>query len=305
LNDPEPDVRRTAAWLTGLFEDADARKELCSMVEHDTDPGCRRQAIKALLKLPAPDKCSVTFREALRDPEVSVVTAAAEAVGLIRDRRSVGILQLLASNGNIYLHRAAGKALIRIGDKSGFPVLIDTLSYPCEDHSSQHQITTLVDFLASFAGVHFGFDQSAWKDWWSRSEMDLNLEKNIEARRAYLKIVKKADKMMPSSLAQALERLRRTFPDYAGYDRALADIVCDRAHTLLKQKPTLALRLARLAYNMNPDLSRRIVLINALAASGDTDGALEHINIALENNPSNETLRQLRNQLMKRSQAHR
>jgi hypothetical protein len=74
---------------------------------------------------------------------------------------------------------------------------------------------------------------------------------------------------------------------------------------VLQENPSLALRLARLGYNMKPNLSTRIVLIKSLAAAGDIDGALEHIGIALETDTANESLRQLRNQLLKRRRNHR
>lgn len=112
LNDPDPDVRATAAQLIGLLDDGGAQRLLIGRLE-DSSSGVREHAALALGRLGTALACHSLMRM-LADSAPCVRAAAAQALGAIGDPRAFTALLAVADGDSFAPARAAAHALSRI-----------------------------------------------------------------------------------------------------------------------------------------------------------------------------------------------
>lgn len=257
LDDTSPRVRSSAARVLGITRDTQSVPELLKMAGHDVNPACRREAIRAIASI-EPENHRAAFRESLRDPDPTVRITAMEAVGEIQDRESVGILQLMAAAEDEYIRRSAGKALIRIGDKSGFPVLFKSISFGSEDNQDPYAPGSVPAFLMEYTGVNFGFDVDEWESWWAEQEFRLDLGLQCAAREEYDRFIKRVHKLDAPETIRMIGNLRNSCPGYTGYDRYLAEPIHKKAVQLLATGKIGVLNSARILseYAVEMDPSR-------------------------------------------------
>ncbi len=294
LTDAEADVRGAAVIALGSLETEGDLSGIKIIAKTDPDSLCRQAALRTLAKSEDSENDDI-FLNALRDLDPGVFQTAAEIIAVRGDRRAVGMLQLQASSENLFRRRVTGKTLILLGDKSGFPVLIDTLKFcgntsfrnlPCED---------AVRFLTEYTGAIPGVDVEAWQRWWIESEIGLDLSVLLEARLAYASLLEEVIDLSSKELLAELEKLQANYPDYRGFDDALSEVVYEAANTSFHDgRFQLALKLSIISVDMDPSPLNHAVYAQALYAGGKLDKALEEINLAIAGDAQNQEFRKIR-----------
>jgi len=295
LEDTEAPVRRVAAGALGRLRDADAFMPLTQMALNDPDPGNRKEALHALGTIDSDDAGDV-FREALNDLSLPVHLEAKRWIEKNRDPKSVGTLQLLASSADAMIRLSAAETLIKLGEKSGFPVLIDSLETMPRTGDSRDGGLDLPAFLSEYSGHTFGWDVETWRQWWMEAEAGFDLDTAMKARNEYLKLQRSVGRETPGHLLRKLDRLRDKFPEYRGMDSRLAPWIRAKAAEALRQNASkTAEKLGDYAVAMDPgDPDAWSVLSEARYARNDYQGAHDAIVQALEMKSDNTHYRRLR-----------
>jgi HEAT repeat protein len=142
LTDPDPVSRELALGATlrlGVLNDEDLRASLT-----DEDASVRRRAAMIAGQRPG-----VSLREALDDPDVTVVEAAAWACGeqqLVDDDVLSKLIHLGVASPDALIREASAAALGAIGDPRGLP----TILHACNDKPTVRRRAVLA--LAPFDG---------------------------------------------------------------------------------------------------------------------------------------------------------
>lgn len=130
LNDPQADVRRTAAVALGRLGRSEATAPLVERLR-DPDPAVRRHSAWALGNLGEAvlDQAGIPLVKLLNDRSESVKRAAAQALGTIGATQvMVEILAETMMRPDVETRRAAVQALIGIEAKAAYPTLVQALS---------------------------------------------------------------------------------------------------------------------------------------------------------------------------------
>ncbi|MCD4655404.1 HEAT repeat domain-containing protein, partial [bacterium] len=157
LTDNDAEVRRVAVQTISRMQDNKSDVYLRHMALHDPEPATRLTALNALGKHEKKENISV-FRESLIDSCLAVHSVAGNWVEHFNDLDSVGTLQLLASNSDRRIGLSAAKSLIKLGEKSGFPILIDALETKLSFQSPHDQSEPLIEFLKEHSGQQYPWD---------------------------------------------------------------------------------------------------------------------------------------------------
>ncbi|MBN1551098.1 HEAT repeat domain-containing protein [bacterium] len=293
LQDNEASVRYTAIYAIGKLQDNDAIDPLSNLVMNDLNVFCRRLAIEVLADLGSENELPI-FREALRDSDRSVRISAAQAVAKFKDRRSIGTLQLLAASNDIHLKRAAGKALVEIGHKSGIPVLIGSIDYRSMDNSADTRYRSIPDFLMEYTNEDYGFDKESWQKWWSENERNVDLTKLGYARKAFHDLYVSQHLYSDRKLRENFNRLREQFPYYRGYNRYFAELFYQRIAPFQKtesKENEFIIQLAKDNVDLDPsNPSYRLMLSEIFLHQGEFDKANQVIRTGLEYYPDHPLL---------------
>jgi hypothetical protein len=91
---------------------------------------------------------------------------ACDAVAQIGSREAIPVLEDCLKSEKFYALPNAFRALITLGDKRAVPLVIDRISPDIKDKNSGF----VVSELKKVTGKSYGFDQDAWKKWWSSVE---------------------------------------------------------------------------------------------------------------------------------------
>jgi hypothetical protein len=194
----------------------------------------------------------------------------------------------------MYIRRAAGKALIRIGDKSGFPVLFNTLADRSVDNLCSRTPGSIPAFLMEFSGVNFGFDVDAWKQWWSVAESSLDLPRNKSARKKYGDLIKRINRLKAGQTVNILKTLQLEFPEYSGFDQYLAEPLYRKSRSLVTSHPEsiqTAVKLLEFVVKMDTKSPEYpLFLMELLVSSGKIHDAEEVFNTLQKNHFSNDCI---------------
>lgn len=298
LNDSDSDVRRAAIWTIGELHDTAAIDRLVEISHNDIDSRCRQEAIHSLSVL-APKEYTRLFIEKLEDPNDGVQYACLNALGKTGAREAVATLQLWASSEDLHFRRSAAKSLVQLGEKTGLPVLIDSLRSISLDNST-YQTDNLPVFLMQHTNVDYGFDLPSWEKWWQESERTINLPSLLQSRSAYLQLIANLDEMSSESIDNQITELHAQFPGYHGCDTTLAEalnyIASDREFDS-NYGSIDAIRCVRLAIRLDDIPQYHVKLIEMIAGTGNLPQALIEINSSLKIHPRNEDLFKLRLQI--------
>lgn len=137
LNDKRPAVRqRTTSALTSMGNSA--IPVLKSRVAAAPDDEGKLQALFAISRIDTPEALAA-LRELLASKNASLRTAAARALGLAQDGRSVEALSRIVQNDVPQVRRQAATALGQIGDKRAVPALLKSAA-SADDRFVEHAI---------------------------------------------------------------------------------------------------------------------------------------------------------------------
>jgi len=219
------------------------------------------------------------------------------------DEDTNNMLKKLIDSDNIYVRRGAAKALIKMGDMVGFPILIDSLVYRSIDVSNKNHPENVLNFLIEYSGNPLGDVPSAWRNWWLTAEKTMDLKRNISARGEFERIFTDIQTRSREKTVASLNALRQKFPDYNGFNYKIAPQLYQFANEALnrsKSKTQLAMALTRLASEMDPTVPEYIhTYIEILINTGKSKEAILKIEDALKLFPNDRRFINLLNRIDK------
>ncbi len=295
LTDRDPDVRRDAIWTVGRLRDRQSIAMLEDIANDDSDARCRAEAIGALGVL-APEEHLRLFLDKLEDPEDIVQYTCLHALGSTGRGDAIATLQLWTSSEDLHFRRCAARSLVQLGEKTGLPVLIDSLRFLSLDNS-MYSSDNLALFLMQYTNVDFGFDQASWEKWWLDSERSLQLAPLIRSRTAYVSLLDQLPTLTSLQIQENLTQLRQQYPGYRGCDIVLSEALQEQA-TIRVVDPafgaTDAIPCIRLAIELDDIPKFHQTLIEIIAGTGNLQQALTEINASMKIHPRSEELFKLR-----------
>jgi HEAT repeat protein len=126
LNDPNPDIRRNAAWVLGRQRDVSIVEPLIAVI-HDPDPTVRLRVVEALGNLKDERIVEPLIAALTREPAGDVRAAVASALGRSVDLRAVEPLIAALKDPLAPVRAAAAEGLGALHDPQGAASLVATL----------------------------------------------------------------------------------------------------------------------------------------------------------------------------------
>lgn len=295
LHDNDASVRKTAATLLGRMNGTPFEQEFARMAEYDAEPACRLAALNALAGV-SPIDHKFVFRKGLGDQHLAVHHAARNLIVTLDDPIAIGSLQLLTINPNPYVRVSSAMTLIQMGEKNGFPVLIDSMDTVPRNVSPFDSAVLLADFLAEYSGVDHGWNREAWQQWWTDNEAGLSLNRTRQAREEYSHFLETIPDMTPVQTARKLDQLRTKYPFYKGFDNRLAPFIRESSQKAMTDNAMdLAGKLVDYLIVMNPENPETwSTQSQYLHRSRRTEEALIVLEKALKKEPENAFYRRLK-----------
>lgn len=153
--------RKMAVSLVGTFWTPDATEVLTKIMLEDKSEEIRYYAALALA-LHSPSAFNGSDSELVR-------YAFAKGLQESQDPSALAIVTPLFNDESFYVRRAAGLTALSLGDKSGVPVVLETLQFETLDTSDNYG-DNIFKQLSNYLGVDFGLDKEAWIEWWSKAK---------------------------------------------------------------------------------------------------------------------------------------
>jgi predicted negative regulator of RcsB-dependent stress response len=288
LHDDDPSVRIFAADILSTVVFDDIQYDLARMAANDPQPEARLTALNALAKHGGENFKSV-FRKALGDSNPAVHYAARNTVLERDDPISIGSLQLLSVSPDIHKRISSGTALIKMGETSGVPAIINAMEHAPRHLSPHESGYLLADFLAEYTGVDFLWDTEQWSAWWQLNETVFSLDTMKQARLEYLSYLDEISNMSYSKILTTLDTLQTAYPNYSGLDRKLFPFLRDAAKSALEHQDlesAASLLDTGLAIRTD-DAEIWAVKAQYLHSVQQTENALNAVKQALEIEPDN------------------
>jgi hypothetical protein len=178
---------RVRALLIGAVGAREARgsvQTLADFARTDGSETCRVNAVGILGETAGiADGIPAALLECLNDPSTAVRAAAAAALGACGSApRVLPALEARLQDTDVYVRRAAARSLIRNGQKSGIPVLIESLDFPSIDVYPNYD-QDIAKELAYYCGVDFPesrrYAAETWRNWWAQNGRRVDLDQNL------------------------------------------------------------------------------------------------------------------------------
>jgi len=274
------------------FAAASALGRICSNAAAAADAGTAdaargESAIAAAADTPAESAAGTdipTDTAAVADTHAESATAAAAA--------AAAALRKAASEPNPYLRKAAGEALLQLGDRSGLRPLIDYLDFRALDTSSDNYGSNIGAVLLEYTNVDFGRDRVKWLEWADENRDSFPLERNLVSRRICLEAARLRREGDETGALAAFENALSANPGYLKVRIEYASMLNNRAWGLVtspsgETDAAEGLRLARRCVELDPKAMYIDTLAEACFRNGFLREAVQHEKRALELDPEN------------------
>jgi hypothetical protein len=155
----------------------------------DPSEDVRRIAVRFLSRIRDSTNPYGPIEKALRtDASPAVRTAAAEGLGYLRDPLALKALRTAGKSTDIYLQRAAGKALADLYQAEGIQILIKTMSFPSIDAFYNYD-RNVPNYVMAYTNHDLPdsvrYDQNQWQKWFNRNKKKIDIKTNADAFREY------------------------------------------------------------------------------------------------------------------------
>lgn len=298
LQDSVASVRRFALRSLATLKSLKAVPVARALALNDTSEDVRRTAVRLLSRVSSDSASRQVLRQVLEQgPGISEQVAAADGVAWWQDTAAVGILYDVAESHDVYLQRAAGKALAELGYVEGIDLLINSLSFPSIDAFVNYD-RNVPNSIAAYANFDLPeslrYEPKAWREWFDRNRSGIDLRANIQAYRALTLLEDSLRSAPDTQQIQGYEGLVCRHPDYQRIGKTLAAKLNGVAWNMVtaaksskEHNPKQGLNYARRAVELSEDPNYWDTLIEALLANGRTDEARRITRDAIKKYPGN------------------
>jgi tetratricopeptide (TPR) repeat protein len=299
--DPSAQVRRFALRSLSRLQSRKALPIARSLALKDTSEDVRRVATALLGKVKDDvDPTPLLIQILKRDPGSSVRVTAAGGLGELRDPRAIGPLREAAKSYDVYVQRAAGRALAELNQVEGIGILIESLSFPSIDAFFNYD-KNVPNYVAAYSNHDFPeserYDQERWRAWFRENRDKIDIKGSVEAYRALSAQEESLRTASPETQITIYEDLHRTYPDYVRIRKALATKLNEVAWGMVtapaaspERNLSEGLKHARRAVELEPEANYYDTLIEAYMANGQPDEALAVCREALRRYPGEKML---------------
>lgn len=126
LNDPHSNIREGAAFVLGSIGDASVVPSLLAVLERNGQDNVKINALISLGKIGGVDVFE-PISSALKNPNTSVVEAAAESLGSLKDPRALNYLKNMTTHSSATVRKGVICGLGLLGDKNAIDVITPLL----------------------------------------------------------------------------------------------------------------------------------------------------------------------------------
>ena len=328
LDAKDEEVRIIAADDFGSFRITEAGKALIDAAENDESAQVRRFAIKSLMAMKSRDGISTARYLASYDPSehvrrqaveyVSTVrndvdplpllrrvldtdlsstvkVAAATGIGRLGDARGKKALKSAAKSQDIYVKRAAGKALAELGEVEGIGYLIESLSFPSIDAFYNYDYN-IPNFISAYSGYDMPepdrYDQEKWRSWFDVNKGAIDLGANIESFQAFEALNTEISDLEASEQFIRYEAFIEKHPSYPRSKQVYSKKLNQEAWQMVtapkksyNYNPATGLKYALRAVELNPVMDYYDTLAEAYLANGMIEDALRICQMMLAEHP--------------------
>lgn len=246
LDDNEPSVRRFSYRSLMALKSEKGFKKAVIAVTKDNSEDVRRLALAYLttvhgradshppIATTLPDGADsyplyhILIDRLENDPASSVKVAAADALGRLGNDEAVTSLRKIIeldsgadcnpphyATQDVYVQRAAAKALCELGEVDGIGVLIETLSFPSIDAFYNYDYN-VPNFIATYSGYDLPdpdrYDQAKWREWFAINRDKIDLKTNITASRAFAVLGDSLRGASDERIIELLEAFLKNYP---------------------------------------------------------------------------------------------
>jgi len=227
------------------------------------------------------------------DPATSVKVAAANGLGSLGNPDAVDILQDAAQSDDVYLQRAAGKALAELYQVEGIEILIKSLTFPSIDAFNNYNYN-VPNFIANYSGFDFSekerYNQKKWLDWYGENKGKIDIKSNVNAYHEYRDLQGEIAAEPDSEKINKLEEFLKKYPNHSGAGQLLVSelnriawyMVTDAKGTPDWNPPQAVIYAKRAV-----ELVQEINYIDTLAEAYLADGRIEESKKICEKYPDN------------------
>jgi hypothetical protein len=255
------------------------------LARDDSSEDVRRVAVRYLSSVrDETDPYPLLAEIVASDDRSSVRVAAAEGIGRLQDERGLRPLRRAAASGDVYLQRAAARALAELGQVEGIELLIESLSFPSIDAFFNYDYN-VPNSIAAYANFDLPederYDQEKWRAWYRGHRDEIDIRANIAAYRALEELTESLDGAPVEGRIQAYEDFLEEHPGYERAEGLLAGILNGEAWIMVTAArgtpefdPETGLAYALRAVELNPHPNYYDTLAEAYLAGGQIDEAM-------------------------------
>ena len=328
LKSSDEEVRYIIADDVGIWNITRGDDALMNLAHSDPSDDVRYAAIKSLLQLMSSKALPLVRRASEKDPSEKVRRIAIKYLGYVDDgidpyplvtyalqydsspyvrveaaktfsklkvQNAIPLLKKAAQSYDVYLQRAAGKALAELGDVEGIEVLINSLSFPSIDAFENYNRNVSND-IAMYAGFDLPdserYNQQKWIEWFSIHKSSIDIKKNITTLDQYNALQdsiaqdNQEDKIIP------LKQFIESYPDFYKAKKDLARILNSVAWSMVttpagaeNYNPEKGLEYAQLCVELDPQMNYIDTLAEAQLVNGNIDEAKKICEKMLSDHP--------------------
>lgn len=158
--------RKMAVSLVGTYWSDQSVPLLINAMENDPSEEIRYYAALSLALHLSPNSIDA-IKQNLKSSSELVRFAIAKGLQENSNPQALTLVLPLLKDESFYVRRAAGLSAISLGDKSGIPVVLETLQFDSLDTTDNYG-DNIFNHLSTYLDVNFGLDKKAWINWWEQ-----------------------------------------------------------------------------------------------------------------------------------------
>jgi len=165
-------ARRLLLRALGHVGGSEADTLLARVLLHDFDPGCRREAARALGIRGGRDNLT-SLRDALEDPSPLVRISLCRGLRDSETRGALSLVRPLFADSVLQVKRQALLTAVSVGHKPAVGALLESLAVATLDTGENYGQNLFADLARYLGEEHYermGTDLAAWRAWWREAQ---------------------------------------------------------------------------------------------------------------------------------------
>jgi hypothetical protein len=265
LKDPSEDVRRVAAAYIGRVRD-------------QVDP------------------FPILLDQLQKDPSPCVKVMACDSIGFMKDERALEPLRAAVKLPDVYVQRAAARALCELGQEEGIGVLIESLTFPSIDAFWNYG-RNVPNSIAAYCGTDLPgndrYEQEKWREWFNKNRGKIDVRANVAEYVEFNDVLAACQNAPLDERVRMMDALYSKYPKSERIRKTLADMLNGAGYTMVtapkgspSHDPGQGLKYAMRAAELDPTPEIMDTLAEAYIANGRIGDAVKLCREMLKTRPT-------------------